>query len=155
MARRKSPKETSITRSILDDLRLRGPKVWFRKNHGGPFGTTGVPDIEVVFEARERDVDGWAFQIAYEMGGGNVSGSDPGGYWRASIAKFLRSRLGPPVVSAWVEVKKPGKEPTELQRATIAAIRRAGGFVTVATTKREAIEFLESLGLPPKMEKPE
>ena len=123
MAKRKSPKESTIVRSILDELRSRGPAVWFRKNHGGPFGSSGVPDIEVVFRpVREIPRD------------------DEDGSTTLLVADHA--------IVAFVEVKKPGKEPTDLQRATMGAIKRAGGFVVVAWSKKDAIEFLESIGLP-------
>jgi hypothetical protein len=113
MPQRKSPKESSIVRAILDDLRSRGRAVWFRKNHGGPFGFSGVPDIEVVFRHR--------------------NGLEP------AIVVFL-------------EVKKPGERPTAIQEATMEAIRNAGAFVAVVHSKKEAIDYLESLGIPPRLE---
>jgi hypothetical protein len=111
VARRKSPKESSIVRSILDDLRSRGRAVWFRKNHGGPFGAAGVPDIEVVFRTMTTD----------------------------------------PAIVVFLEVKKPGEKPTALQDATMEAIRRAGAYVRVVRSKAEAVEFLESLGIPNRL----
>lgn len=122
MPRRKSPKESSIVRSILDDLRLRGRSVWFRKNHGGPFGSSGVPDLEVVFRP--------------------VVGTNPDG---SPILRDFASIV-------FLEVKKPGEKPTALQEATMRAIAAAGAHVRVVFSKREAVEFLESLGIAPKTE---
>ncbi len=121
MPRKKSPKESSIVRSILDDLRSRGRAVWFRKNHGGPFGAAGVPDIEVVFRPRKIDLD--------------------------------RKELDPAIV-VFLEVKKVGEKPTALQDATMAAIRHAGAYVATVHSRDEAIRFLDSLGIPPRIPVP-
>lgn len=154
MPRRRSPKESSIVRSILDDLRSRGRAVWFRKNHGGPFGAAGVPDIEVVFSIPLRvDASGIAFQAAENVYAAKYANeSDPGGEWRATIANKIREDLASrrEIIVAFLEVKKPGEKPTALQDSTMAAIRYAGAHVRVVHSKAEAIEFLETLGIPEK-----
>ena len=105
------PKESTIVRSILDELRLRGSAVWFRKNHGGPFSTAGVPDIEVIFRRGAHE----------------------------------------PAIVVFLEVKRPGGEPTKLQNATMDSILRAGGFAFVVTSREEALLILNRIGLPPKV----
>jgi len=121
--RKKSPKESTIVRSILDELRTRGRDVWFRKNHGGPFGAAGVPDIEVVF----RPVFRPANTPANELGSWN----------------------GPAIV-VFLEVKKPGEKPTKIQEQTIFMLKQAGAYACIVFSKPEAIKYLELLGLPPK-----
>lgn len=124
----KSPKESTIVRAILDELRKHGSGIWFRKNHGGPFGSTGVPDIEVVFRP-VRD----------------IPRDDEDGSTTRTIEKNA--------IVVFLEVKRPGEVPTEIQNATMRALERAGAYVSVVRSKAEAISFLESLGLPPKTEK--
>jgi len=108
-------REGAITKSILADLKER-PGVFAMKNHGGRFGRSGRPDIEVTFRDR------------------------PGSEAHA--------------ITVFVEVKQPGKQPTELQKQTIAALRSVGAVVLVVWSKQEAIELLSSLGLPPKAVRP-
>jgi len=135
VSRRRSPKESTIVRSILDDLRSRGRSVWFRKVHGGPFGASGVPDIEVVFRPKiEKPPSAEGFDRKMEE---IFSGPRP---------------LGPAIV-VFLEAKKPGEVPTALQTATMAAIEKAGAYVRVVHSKAEALTFLETLGIPPRMEK--
>jgi len=142
MPRRRSPKESSIVRSILDDLRSRGRAVWFRKVHGGPFGASGVPDIEVVFRPEpktdfEKGTSGWIRESS--VVGGTYRRPDEWKNPARAIVVFL-------------EAKRPGEKPTALQDATMAAIRHAGADVRVVFSKKEAIDYLESLGIPPRLE---
>jgi len=126
---KKSPKESTIVRSILDELRTRGRDVWFRKNHGGPFGAAGVPDIEVVFrpvcKIHRDDEDGSTTRIVQKN-----------------------------AIVVLLEVKKPGEKPTKIQETTMFAIKQAGAHARVVFSKFEAIEYLESLGLPPNKKEP-
>jgi len=151
---KKSPKESTIVRSILDELRTRGRDVWFRKNHGGPFGMAGVPDIEVIFSAPIYiDGPGIAFQVADNVFADKyASESDPGGMWRSTIAAKVDERIKnrKQIVTVFLEVKKPGEKPTKIQEKTIAAIKHTGAYACVVFSKTEAIEYLENLGLPPK-----
>jgi len=48
----------------------------------------------------------------------------------------------------YIEVKRPGKKPTEIQKSMHAKIRHAGGSVIVATSLDEAILPLQSMGIP-------
>lgn len=41
-----------------------------------------------------------------------------------------------------IEVKIPGKEPTEIQLWTMSEIQKAGGYAGVATTPEEALNVL-------------
>ncbi|QDT41101.1 VRR-NUC domain protein [Gimesia alba] len=47
--------------------------------------------------------------------------------------------------SLWVEVKKPGGKPTDLQTATIEKIQRAGGVSCVVTSVDEVKALLRKL----------
>jgi hypothetical protein len=146
-AKRRSPKESTIVRAILDELRSRGRDVWFRKNHGGPFGSTGVPDIEVVFAPdpvsdTEKAMAGWV-RRSKEAGGEYVRPVD----WNWET----KNAFGTNGIVVFLEVKRPGEKATAVQDATMAAIKRAGAFAKVVFSKDEAIHYLESLGLPPKL----
>lgn len=110
------PTETNaVVRPILEELGRRGPRVWFRKNHGTRYGRSGIPDIEVIFRS-------------------------------------CRCGMSSPVV-VFLEAKRPGGPgPTLIQRSVMSALRRAGAFAYVVRSKDEAIRYLETLGLPPRVD---
>lgn len=72
------------------------------------------------------------------------------GYWARKVHGGTFTGAGIPDVDAVVrglsvriEVKRPGEKPTEIQKAVMAELERAGAYVTVATSVDEAIEFVD------------
>lgn len=57
-----------------------------------------------------------------------------------------------PAIVIGMEVKRPGENPTPLQQKTLDRMARCGMFATVARSKREAIEYLETLSIPAKVQ---
>lgn len=55
-----------------------------------------------------------------------------------------------PALTVYLEVKRIGQNPTENQRTTIERLKRCKAYVEVVRSKKEAIDYLESLGLPEK-----
>jgi hypothetical protein len=72
------------------------------------------------------------------------------GWWTFKIAGGAFQRAGVPDLlcvkggrAVFLEVKQPGKHPTELQKAVMSEIHNVGGAVAqVVTSKEEAAEVL-------------
>mgnify|MGYP001590960628 CR=1 FL=1 len=91
------------------------------------------------------------------------SGMISSDYWHKGKGRIVKSliRLAPPGTPdilacspggkfIGIEVKKPGKEPTELQHKTLEKICDLGGIGLWATSLKEVIDDLKSVGLLPE-----
>lgn len=123
-------KESEIQGAILDYLKTVPGVVAWRTNSGMAMlpGRNHKP-MPVRFGFKGiSDIVGWADFCQYpadRRGPDNPQGSNPipcDGRGMYHAARFLA-----------IEVKRPGKEPTDEQRIFLYAVRKAGGLAIVAT----------------------
>lgn len=136
MAKKKGPRETSIVKSIIENLNSR-PGVLARKVHGGRFGANGWPDIEVFF-VPEPVTDAEKANAGWIRNHDRREYRRPDGYFAEGLARAF-----------FLEAKRPGETSTPIQLATQAKLIAVGAPVAVVTSKAEAIAFLTPYGLPP------